>query len=547
MREPGSVATFRPFRYDFDAERLWRGDHEVSLPPRGHAVLRVLLDRPGRLVDKRAFLDEVWAGTFVTDQSLSEAVRLVRRALADGEGGRHYIQTVPRRGYRFDAAVVFDTGVPTAAHDVRPGPSLRTFVAAGLLLLIVGGAVVTLLRPHAVPTSPRTSFVLDLNEAGRLELKGQPSVAVSPDGRLLAFVAERSGVRRVFLRPLDRSAATPVTGSEGAVAPFFAPSGNALGFFADGRLKLADLDTGIIIDRAPAPDSRGAVWTRDGDIVFASNGRLWRVPDTGQAAPVLVAESAEHAWHWPDRLGDGRLIATRWTGVLDRAAVMTIDPDSGHVAPLVPGASHARATGLDQVLFARDGQLHVTTIGHEDQTALPIVDRLAVDPATGGAYFAASASGVLFYVGGGPEVVAPTTVRWLSDGGHTSAPLLPSTEIKMARLSSDASRVVVTIVRGGTSDVWTAALPEGALLPLTSDGRSTGGVWAPDGTRVAFSRVVDRQYRVMIAPADGSADAVAVPAGSFDVFPVRVGTGWRAPRRRGASPRERVGHRVACD
>ena len=57
--------------------------------------------------------------------------------------------------------------------------------------------------------------------------------ALSPDGRQIVFVASAEGVQQLWLRPLDQTTAEPLAGTEGAAAPFWAPDGRALGFFAD--------------------------------------------------------------------------------------------------------------------------------------------------------------------------------------------------------------------------------------------------------------------------------------------------------------------------
>ena len=104
------VAVFGRFRYDFAAGRLMRGGEELPLPPRGHAVLRVLLERAGTLVDKPTLLAAAWNETAVTEGSLSEAVRLIRRALQDRA------QRKPVAGF----------SMTTVSPAVGPWPEVRT-------------------------------------------------------------------------------------------------------------------------------------------------------------------------------------------------------------------------------------------------------------------------------------------------------------------------------------------------------------------------------------------------------------------------------------
>jgi hypothetical protein len=68
-------------------------------------VLLALVQRPGRLLEKDTLLRIVWPDTFVEENNLADNISRIRKALRDGEQGRPFIETVPRRGYRFVAEV----------------------------------------------------------------------------------------------------------------------------------------------------------------------------------------------------------------------------------------------------------------------------------------------------------------------------------------------------------------------------------------------------------------------------------------------------------
>lgn len=90
-----------PFRVDLDDERLWCDDAVIPLRPKTFAVLRHLLERPGRLVTKEELWSAVWQGASVTDDTLTKSIRELRRALGDEPRAARYIQTVHRRGFRW--------------------------------------------------------------------------------------------------------------------------------------------------------------------------------------------------------------------------------------------------------------------------------------------------------------------------------------------------------------------------------------------------------------------------------------------------------------
>jgi DNA-binding winged helix-turn-helix (wHTH) protein/predicted ATPase/energy-coupling factor transporter ATP-binding protein EcfA2 len=92
---------FGQFRFDFINECLWQGARAIPLRPKAFAVLRVLLEHPGQLVNKQQMLEAVWPGTFVGDAVLKDCIRQLREALNDDAGTPSYIETAHRRGYRF--------------------------------------------------------------------------------------------------------------------------------------------------------------------------------------------------------------------------------------------------------------------------------------------------------------------------------------------------------------------------------------------------------------------------------------------------------------
>jgi DNA-binding winged helix-turn-helix (wHTH) protein len=91
---------------DRAAMRVTRAGQAVTLEPKAFDVLLHLLDNRGMLVGKAQLLETVWSGTFVTENNLAHAVSQLRRALGDSAKTARYIETVPRRGYRFIAPVI---------------------------------------------------------------------------------------------------------------------------------------------------------------------------------------------------------------------------------------------------------------------------------------------------------------------------------------------------------------------------------------------------------------------------------------------------------
>jgi DNA-binding winged helix-turn-helix (wHTH) protein/Tol biopolymer transport system component len=96
---------FGPFRLDSRERVLLRDDQPIPLNPKAVETLLLLVENAGQLVDKDELMKRVWPDTFVEEGNLTKNIFFLRKALGRGDEGREYIQTVPRRGYRFTAEV----------------------------------------------------------------------------------------------------------------------------------------------------------------------------------------------------------------------------------------------------------------------------------------------------------------------------------------------------------------------------------------------------------------------------------------------------------
>ncbi len=97
----GRVLDFDGFTVDLGSRVLLRGDRQVALTPKAFETLAVLLERPGEVLPKEQLLERVWPDTFVEEGILTQNIYTLRKALQEAGGLRDYIETVPRRGYRF--------------------------------------------------------------------------------------------------------------------------------------------------------------------------------------------------------------------------------------------------------------------------------------------------------------------------------------------------------------------------------------------------------------------------------------------------------------
>src|SRR5215471_9322268 len=99
------IYEFGLFRLDEAEHLLLRDGAAVPLTPKAFDLLLALVERHGHLLEKEELLKKVWPDTFVEEANLASNISLLRKALGDGENGHRYIETVPKRGYRFVAQV----------------------------------------------------------------------------------------------------------------------------------------------------------------------------------------------------------------------------------------------------------------------------------------------------------------------------------------------------------------------------------------------------------------------------------------------------------
>jgi TolB-like protein len=164
-----------PFRLDTEAEILFRGAEPVALGQRAVALLRVLVERPGNPVSKDALMEAAWAGLTVEESNLAVQIAALRRVFSETPGGEHWIETLPRRGYRFvGPASISDQGTLAVAPKV---PSVVT--AAG--------------SPPAVPEQPSIAVLPFQN------MSADPEQEYFADGIVEEIITALSRFRSLFV------------------------------------------------------------------------------------------------------------------------------------------------------------------------------------------------------------------------------------------------------------------------------------------------------------------------------------------------------------
>jgi Tol biopolymer transport system component len=360
-------------------------------------------------------------------------------------------------------------------------------------------------------------FEIAASDMGALDM-----FALSPDGRMLAFVAPRGGQNVLWIRAMDTAVAEPLTGTDGASAPFWSPDSTSIGFFSGGDLKRIDAGGGpaqtLTTTSGAVGLNRGGAWGRDDVIVFAPTptSGLFRIPAAGGEAAALTALDSHTGHRLPAFLPDGRhflYLAQRGSDGGDIYLASLDAPSGTRLLGADTGAVYADPGYL---LFGSQGNLYAQRfdVGGLRVTGdrLLVAEGITVPVGQNVAAVSAATNGTLAFRAS-PRSGARQFVWFDSSGNTLGAVAPPSQEGSEPEIAGDGRRLAVirTSGRGGSNDVWLADVARGVFTRFTaSPENERWPVWSPDGTRVAFERgyEVPGKSRVVARALDGAEDVL---------------------------------------
>src|SRR5262245_7033192 len=221
------VVRFGDLKLDRRTGELWQQDGRTVLPPQLLRLLTMLVEARGSMVTREELRQELWADTTFGDfeNGLNAAVKRLREALGDSAIAPRFVETIPRRGYRFIAALEDDEPV---YHDYVPWYRRRRAVAAAFTLLVAITAIGFVSLSQSGDDPAIHQELVRLTSTSGLNI----DPAFSPYGSLLAFASDREGATGldIWVQPIGGGGgATRITSEEGDEAePSFSPDGRSI-------------------------------------------------------------------------------------------------------------------------------------------------------------------------------------------------------------------------------------------------------------------------------------------------------------------------------
>jgi len=540
---------FGTFEVDLRLGELRKNGIRVKLTGQPFQILVILLEHPGDLVTREQLQQRLWpSDTFVDfDRGLNAAINRVREALGDSAENPRFVETMPRRGYRFIAPVegakaaapADDTGF-RIRHDPRMARwSVRTSVLLAAILLLAAASFFIYKRRGVPPQSGQRALTRLTVDEGL-----QSGATWSPDARFIAYSSDRGGKFDIWVQQVSGGDPVQITKGPGHHwQPNWSPDGKYIAYRSEdgvGGIFVTPALGGQRLERKIAPFGYYPKWSPDSSqVLFQTHftaitysNRFYVAQLDGSPPREVLTEflarnklwAASAAWH-PDgkritiwvEAGDPSPSPVFWTIPITGGPDIKID-----IAPTVR-AQLAQASGdtgngvqmgdyffswspsADAIYFERGyrGAKNIWKMTVDPGTLRATgIDRLTTGPGPDAA-LALSADGKrLAFTAKSQRIQTwlfpfdSTTGQIKGNGNAITSPGRTSFD---PALSRDGTKVAFGVPHGESqgpsygnlrNEVWVKSLVDGSEAPVIVDGSSRWfTAWSPDGKQLAYGRL----------------------------------------------------------
>ena len=414
----------------------------------------------------------------------------------------------------------------------------RTFAALpwAIALVGVGAGVAAWLQRPPQPTSHQRIVLWKHSGLGNLTY----NLAISPDGRTIAFVDTVGGQRQLWLKEGGQLEPKPLTGTAGARGPAFSPDGEWIAFIADGKVRKVPRLGGSPMTLADSANTatQAIAWMDDGTVVFSDvRYRLRTVSQDGGPVGRMIPDTGARGVVGLSPLPGGRgVLATMCTPGCRDVDLQAFDARTGAAHRLGDEIVRGWYTPHGDVVFVRrDGGVFAAPFDLDEfaftTPPVPVLD--GVSSNSGSPEFVLSNSGTAIYTRGPGRDVGETFVPVWVDRTGRATPVDPEWSFESRgsglALSPDGKRLAVAVIGGRDIDIWVKQMDRGPVTRLTFGGSNERARWTADGRSLLFVSRHEGNEDIRMRRADGTgAEQVMLDhqRALFEIEPTRDSTQW---------------------
>jgi Tol biopolymer transport system component len=425
-----------------------------------------------------------------------------------------------------DARLEIEEALAAPSIDERPVVSGSRFGAPVVVAIVAAcaatAALVWFLKPAPAGSGTSANGVARFLIAPSEPISENEGVLViSRDGRRVAYAAGQPGRQRLFVREIDQFTSRAIPDTDGVMSAAFSPDGQMIAFLAERKLRTVAIAGGMPLTLRDRVDGAGLAWTTDEGILFnpGTSTGIWRIA-VGGGEPVALTQPGlkDNEQRFPELLpnGKGILFCARGGVTTDKVYVESLQT---HQRRLVVEGSAPHYLPTGHLVFVQAGTLFAVRfdIDRLEATGAPVTLLEGISQARSGQpLISYSDTGAMVYLPTVGDASAQALV-WVDSSGNEQPAGASGRPWAQPRVSPDGRRAV-TSLRSGTEDLWLVDLERGTVSRLTADSSTSFPVWMPDGRRLIFASAREGTYSAYRRPVDGSAPDEKIMSADWPIY-----------------------------